>query len=362
MINETLKKQNEFTQVDIEEFYGESKNQDSDFSTDIVVLTDKESVLVKKLLNKLQTVSPETLEGLTNRIADMKRLATSIAHFPSLLQRQIIMGETRTQYTLIEALLIHRDGDKMLHLPSKATLGKGFLVVKYHTFSSMTRIAESSGLDYSEVQAFKTATSIIMFTLMAEDVYMNLIDDMSIPIDIRRQIAFALIILWEHRNDQNVSDAAPVLQAVWEARRNLAPAFGTMVGNSELLLLSIQLDEQWNAFLKARLGDRDVSQAMEEFLFGLSYEQIQTLRTTLREQGISAIGRDEISSFLEQEIKTDINSDIRDFYMLYTVRRDNARARKRLNLNGPHNTLEDHYMRFILEKNKEKQYNDIYAK
>ncbi len=352
----------EYTPVDIEEFYDSAETKDNEFSTDIVVFTEQESKLVSKLLDRLKQISPETWEGITDRIADMKRLAANIAHFPSLLQRQIIMGETRTQYTLIEALLVHRDGDKMLHLPSKATLGKGFLVVKYHTFSSMMRLAESAGMDKEDIHAFQSATSVIMFTLMVEDVYLNLIDDTTIPLDIRRQIAFALIILWEHRNDQNVSDAAPVLQAVWEARRNLAPAFGTMVGTSELLLISIQMDKDWNAFLKARLGDSDVSQAMEEFLFGLSYEQIQTLKTTLRERGIAAIGRDEISSFLGQEIKTDVTSDLRDFYMLYTVRRDNARVRKRLNIPGPHNTLEDHYMRFILEEYKEKQHNDIYAK
>jgi len=354
--------QNEFTSVDIEEFYDSEENASNDFSTDIVVLTEYENQLVTKLFDRLRVVSPETLEDLNTRISDMKRLAADIAKFPSLLERQIIMGETRTQYTLIEALLIHRDGDKMLHLPSKATLGKGFLVVKYHTFSSMTRLAESFGMDKADVKAFQSATSVLLFTLMVEDVYMNLIDDSSMSLDIRRQIAFALIILWEHRNDQNVTDAAPVLKAVWDARRNLAPAFGTMVGTSELLLISIQMDEDWSAFIKSRLHDKDVSQAMEEFLFGLSYEQIQTLRRTLREKGISAIGRDEISTFLGQHIKTDITSDLRDFFMLYTVRRDNARVRKRLNIEGPHNTLEDHYMKFILEKNKEKQYNDIHAR
>lgn len=354
--------QTEFTSVDIEEFYDSDKTSDKDFSTDIVVFTEQERGLVNRLLDRLKSVSPETLEGLNNRISDLRRLAADIARFPSLLQRQIVMGETRTQYTLIDALLVHRDGDKMLHLPSKATLGKGFLVVKYHTFASMVRLAENSGMDKGAVGDFRAATEITMFTLMMEDVYLNLIDDSAISLDIRRQIAFSLIILWEHRNDQNVTDAAPVLKAVWEARRNLAPAFGTMVGTSELLLISIQMDEDWNAFLKARLSDKDVSQAMEEFLFGLSFEQIQTLKNTLRERGISAIGRDEISSFLGQPIKTDITSDLRDFYMLYTVRRDNARVRKRLGVQGPHNTLEDHYMRFILEKNLEKQHNDIYAK
>lgn len=349
--------QNNFTSIDIEEFFG-SEEKKEEFSTELVVLSQNEAAVLAKLIHFLKDDAPDTLMGIMDRFADMERLVANITHFPSLLERQIIMGETRTQHTLIEGLLTHRDGDKMLHLPSKAILGKGFLVAKYHTFIAMYRIAVNAGMDPKDAQEVYNAASTILFTIMVEDVYLDLIDDQSIAIDIRRQIAFSLIVLWEHRYDQNVSDVAPVLQTVWEARRNLAPAFGTMVGTSELLLISIQMDETWTAFLRERLSDKDVSQAMEEFLFGLSYEQIQTLRRILRERGIAAIGRDEISTFLEQEIKIDVASDLRDFYMQYTVRRDNARTRKRLQIQGPHNTLEDHYMRFVLERNKEKQEND----
>lgn len=348
--------QDGYTNVDIDEFY-ELEEKEEKFSTELVVLSENEAAVLAKLIHFLKDDAPDTLLGIMDRFADMERLVANIAHFPSLLEQQIIMGETRTQHTLAEGLLTHRDGDKMLHLPSKAILGKGFLVTKYHTFIAMYRIAVTAGMDKKDYQEVYNTASAILFTIMLEDVYLDLIDDQTLPLDIRRQIAFSLIVLWEHRYDPTVTDAAPVLQAVWEARRNLAPAFGTMVGTSELLLISIQMDENWTAFLREKLKDTDVSQAMEEFLFGLSYEQIQTLRNILRERGIAAIGRDEISSFLEQEVKIDVASDLRDFYMQYTVRRDNARARKRLKIPGPHNTLEDHYMRFILEKNKEKQQN-----
>ena len=361
MKDEKVVREEDFVPVDIEDFFDSEDTSTDDFSTDIVVLTDSESQIVNKLLDYLKDVSPETHTGLLDRLADLQRLVSNITLFPSLLQRQIIMGETRTQYTLVEALLTHRDGDKILHLPSKAILGKGFLVAKYHTFNSMYRIAQNAGMDKKDVLELQKAASIILFTIMVEDVYLDLIDDQTLSYNIRRQIAFALIILWEYRYDQNVSEAAPVLQTVWEARRNLAPAFGTMVGTSELLLISIQMDEEWTAFLKTCLANQDVSQAMEEFLFGLSHEQILKLKNILRERGIAAIGRDEISSFLEQDVKTDVASDLRDFYMQYTVRRDNARTRKRLGIPGPKSTLEDHYMRFILEKNKEKQQNDAYA-
>lgn len=250
----------------------------------------------------------------------------------------------------------------MLQLPSKSTLGRGFLVAKIHTFSSLTKLSKEAELDPKITQSFQDETVSMMFLLLAEDVYLNMIRDESIELDFRRQLALSLLLLWEHRADQNIADIAPVLQSVWLARRRLAPAFGTMMGTSELIMISMQMDEQWAKFIKTKLCDPKVSQAMEEFLFGLSYEQVQQLKATLREKGIAAIGRDEVSTFLGQHVKTDVSLDYRDFYTQYSVRRDNARARARFGLPGPHKTLEDYFIRFVMELNQEKQNNDIYAK
>lgn len=362
-LKEFVVEKTEFESVDIDEFYDDSSSpHEKTFSTDIVVLNASERVLVNRAFEIIKSVSPETLEGLTDRLSDLERLAASIVHFPSLLQRQIMPTEIQTQHTIAESLLKQKDGDKTLHLPTKAILGKGFLVAKYHFFASLSKIAKQCGLEEKLVSKLAKETLLIMFTLMAEEVYLSLLDDVTIPLDIRREISYSLVVLWEHRNDHNVGDIAPVLAEVWNARRKLAPAFGTMVGTSELLLLSIEMDDQWRRFISKKLGDPDVSGAMEEFLFGLSYEQIQKLKNMLREQGISAIGRDEVSSFLGVKIETYYEADPRSFFLQYSIRRENARARKRMNLPGPHCTLEDYYMRFILEQNKEKQYNDIYAK
>lgn len=362
-LKEFVVEKTEFESVDIDEFYDDSSSpHEKTFSTDIVVLNASERDLVNRAFEIIKSISPETLEGLTDRLSDLERLAASIVHFPSLLQRQIMPTEIQTQHTIAESLLKQKDGDKTLHLPTKAILGKGFLVAKYHFFASLSKIAKQCGLEEKLVSKLAKETLLIMFTLMAEEVYLSLLDDVTIPLDIRREISYSLVVLWEHRNDHNVGDIAPVLAEVWNARRKLAPAFGTMVGTSELLLLSIEMDDQWRRFISKKLGDPDVSGAMEEFLFGLSYEQIQKLKNMLREQGISAIGRDEVSSFLGVKIETYYEADPRSFFLQYSIRRENARARKRMNLPGPHCTLEDYYMRFILEQNKEKQYNDIYAK
>ena len=239
-------------------------------------------------------------------------------------------------------------------------MGKGFLVAKLHTFSSLVKIARAAELDPKFIKQLLDETISMMFLLLAEDVYLSLIRDTSLTMETRRQLALALLLLWEHRADQNISDISPVLQSVWQARTRLAPAFGTMMGTSELIMISFQLDEQWSQFIKTKLGEPGVNQAMEEFLFGISYEQITKLKSLLRERGIAAIGRDEVSSFLGTDVKTDVSEDYRDFFQQYSLRRDNARARKRLDLPGPHKTLEDYFISFVMDMNREKQEKDLH--
>ena len=353
---------NTFTQVDISQFYDKSDYASHQGDEGIIVLTPNEKALYDELMTYVKERDPERFDVLEDRMKDLHELAASIENFPSLLERHSALTEERTPQLLIDSLIKHQSaGDSTLQLPSKAVLGKAYIVSKIHTFSSLSSISERLGTPEKLTQALQLETITMMFTLMAEDVYMNLMNDATQPMEFRRQWALALILLWEHRNDQTVESVAPVLQAVWLARRKLAPAFGTMMGTSELLLISIQMDEQWIQFIKQKMSDKGVSSAMEEFLFGISYEQIKKLREILKQKGIPAINRNEVSSFLEEHIKADAGMDYRDFYTLYTVRRDNARARSRMNLEGPHQTIEDYFIKFVTEQNSLKQSGDMFA-
>ncbi len=348
-----------FEKVDINTFF--NAQEDSEASK-VVIFTTKQQALVNEIMPIIQKNDSDTGENFRNRISDLEALASAINRFPSLLERHSIIGDIRTPTSLIDSLIEHLDsGDSTLQLPSKANLGKGLLIAKIHTLSSFTRQANHLGEEklYKE---FETETISSMFSLLVEDVYLNLIRDASQPLEFRREWAMSLLLLWEHWSDQNIEDVAPVLQSVWTARRKLAPAFGTMMGTSELMMISMQMDEQWIQFIKEKMGEPGVTQAMEEFLFGISYEQIKTLKNTLRTKGISAIGRDEVSKFLGEHVKADAGLDYRDFYSLYTVRRDNARSRRRFKAEGPYKTLEDYYIQFVTEQNKEKQKNDTFAK
>ncbi len=367
--NDTIVKtenSDDFETVPLGDFYdGDETSLEKELSTNLVVLTNEEQDLVNEVFDGLKTISPESLVVLADRIADLEKLTLNIAHFPSLKEAQEQGGKTRDISTLVESLLIKRDGDKMLHLPSKAILGKGFIVAKFHTFCAMEKIATHSIQCEDLVQRLRRACLDILFNIMAEDVYISLLDNESIAVDLRKQIAFGLISLWERRSDQTATGMAPVLDTIWNARRNLTPALGTMIGTSELLLLTMAMDEQWCKFIAVKMGEEDAAMAMEEFLFGISYEEIQKLRSNIRKKNLNAIGRDEAakilgrpSTYFKADTETEKESfEPRDFYLLYSIRRENARARQRLELQGPHYTLEDHYMHFILETDKDSDTN-----
>jgi len=357
-----MSSENNYEQIDINSFFGEESTK-SDSTEEIGVFTEKQNKLISEFLPIVSEFDKERAQVFRNRIRDLEKLSGAVAQFPSLLEKHELTGGIRTPTLLIESLIKHQNyGDATLQLPSKAILGKGLLVAKMHTLSSLSKYAHHMENQDKFAKAFDNETVSSMFSLLVEDVYLNLIRDDTQPMEFRREWCFSLLLLWEHWNDQTVESVAPVLQSVWTARRRLAPAFGTMMGTSELLMISMQMDDQWISFIKEELGTPGVSQAMEEFLFGISTEQILTLRNILKTRGISAIGRDEVSKFLGEHVKADAGLDYRDFYSMYTIRRDNARSRERLRVEGPHKTLEDYFIQFITKQNMEKQYNDTFAK
>lgn len=341
--------------MDIDQFLNETHstinhlNTPDPGTTDIVVLNSQERALVNRVFENLRVYSPETMVGIATRVMDLERLSVSISRYPSMYERGVLAGQTRSTETLIDTLCAYSDGERLLTLPTKAILGQGFLVAKFHAFSAITKVAVNSFFSDEDIQELRLATLNIMFTLMAEDVYMSLLDDPNLNETVRRAIAESLAELWEHRLDPNVLSVAPVLDAVWTVRDQIAPNFGTMIGTSELLLLSIALDDNWQKFISTQLGNSDVISSMEEFIFGLSFEDISLIRTELKNRGLTAIGRDEVPEIIGHK-GTGSNEDPRVFYRAYTQRRNNANARKRLSAKGPWKTLEDHYMQFIFEQ------------
>ena len=323
--------------------------------SDIIAFNNAERELINRFFEAISLQSAEAMDGVAAIIADLERLSAAISRYPSMYEQSTLSGQQRSIRTLIDTLCTVDEGGKLLFLPTKAILGQGFLVAKFHAFSAIAKVAKSLSFSEESIAELRQATVNVMFTLMAEDVYMSLLNDSSLRGDIRHDVAEALAELWEHRLDTCAARIAPVLDAVWTARRRIVPSFGTMIGTAELLMLSIELDESWTKFIAERIGEPDVSAAMEEFIFGLSYEDISLIRRELKNRKQTAISKEEVERIIGHETESKTDEDPRVFYQAYAKRRNNASARKKMALNGPWKTLEDHYMQFIIEKNREQK-------
>ena len=226
--------------VDIKHIYDTDNIARSKDDKGIVILTEKQKKLIDDLLVYMSEADAERVLIIKDRMKDLEHLARAIALFPSLLEQHDLPGGMRTPKTLVEMLIDNREaGDRTLLLPSKASLGKGFLVAKMHTFSSLSKQSTRIKAPASLSEELMTEAVTMMFSLLAEDVYLNLIADKTLSREIRRQWGYSLLMLWEYRTDDRIQVIAPILNEVWTARRKLAPAFGTMMGTSELLLLSL---------------------------------------------------------------------------------------------------------------------------
>ena len=192
-----INEKNEFEQVDINAFIEPAEISKREEAEKAEVFTPKQRDLLNQIMPVLIKNDKERYELFLNRIIDMENIASSVAKFPSLLERRELAGGTRTRANLIESLIKHKDdGDRMLRLPSKAILGKSLLVTKTHTLSDLAKFAKHLGSEFDSLaKAFDTETNLSMFSLLVEDVYLNLISDSDQPIEFRREWALSLLLL-----------------------------------------------------------------------------------------------------------------------------------------------------------------------
>jgi hypothetical protein len=121
-----------------------------------------------------------------------------------------------------------------------------------------------------------------------------------------------------------------------------------MDGTSELLRITIDMDKDWQDFLVEEAGNDETRWALEEFLFGLSYEEIQQVRSRLIHFGITAVSYDEIRTYLgsKPSYVTVKDTDPREIYDFFIDRRDAGLLRKRIAAPGPRRTLEEIYIKY----------------
>ncbi|MDR0589824.1 MAG: hypothetical protein LBG25_04710 [Spirochaetaceae bacterium] len=311
----------------------------------MVALKETEELLVREIEAYLDSQFPEDAALVRQRFICLRALGEAVSAFPSVREAHTLRGVFRDEEKLIEALCDFMPSARLLHIPTKIVATRSYLVAKAHAFSLLSILAHNIDRFYIPIR--KIIFSIIC-TIMTEEVYLSFLSDPAFSEKIKFRLANDLICLWDSGTDPRAVQHLPALEALWMARDAAPPSFGTMDGASELIRISLDLEKDWRDFLVSQTANDETRWALEEFLFGLSYEEITEVRSRLSRFGISAVNYDEIPSFLGSKPSyTEVtNADPRGIYDFYVDRRDMAAFRKRISAPGPKRPLEEIYLRY----------------
>lgn len=308
-------------------------------------LTESEEALVKDILACLDAGYSAEAEIVKERFDCLKSFGTVIALFPPIREAQSLLGSVRDDSQLVKSLTGLSPSSHLLHIPARILAVRSFLVTKFHAFSLLAKLVSADSPFWNPLHK---ALFQVMFTIMAEDVYFSCLDEPTFPVHMKVSIANDLISLWDSGSELAMAGHLPALEALWIARNDSPPSFGTLEGTSEILRISLDMGEDWHDFLVDQLKEDETRWALEEFIFGLSHEELHSVRLRLRRFGISAVNFDEIHSFLGNNPAYSMarNDDPRALYDFFIERKEAAQFRLRMRGPGPFKTLEEIYLKY----------------
>ncbi len=308
---------------------------------------DAERAVVERALSVLGESSPKQRVEIEGMITRLGTLATLIRDAPSMASswdagtRRAFSAES-----LIEELCRVHEHDLDLHIPTKAVVGQAYLVAKINMFKALGYTLEAASAPRELIEQTDHEVAQSIYTKLAEELFVTIVTDPASPRRAKSGAARFLYRIWEHRLLIEIDDFAPLLESAWAARSKLLPVLGTMLGTHEVFRLFQEAHDK--RFLDFFGGD-DVEEepllAFEEFLFGLSHEEIARIRGAMIEEGRACISLDQARALLghAKASPTD-ESGASALYTSYKKRRLNAAHRGLTSAPGPKKTAEEYVM------------------
>lgn len=295
----------------------------------------------------LYTAAPEAHGAVRSQFSILESMRAALDRMSPVSQATRLCAEVRNEESLIVELLRTDRGDRMLYLPARAVFGRAVAVAEAQAWAALVRACTLSKVPETLSKSADSNATIAILGLMAEDAYMDTLRSEAEE-TLRRAAAKRLVSLWDSRPRNLADPAAAALVAVWSSRRRSPPIFGTLLGSSELIGLSMSLDEGWFAFAKEKFSVNEVAMALAEFLFGLSNEEIESAKAHIALHGPQ--DPQGLEQFLgeSRDYPEAASPDPRDLYRFYEARRAMARTRVVSGAPGPRATLEDLYLQWTL--------------
>lgn len=305
-----------------------------------------ERALVARALAVVGEATPDQRAVLDAVLSRLRRAAELIRDSPSIAASW--GGRTGTAFsaeTLIDLLCKVPGYDLELHVPTKAVFGQAFLVAKINFFKALGYALEATDAPLEMRSRLEHEVGQSIYTKLAEELFVSIVTDPAAEPTVKAGAARFLFRIWEERLLIEVDDFAPVLEAAWQARSKLLPVLGTMLGTHEVFqLLKEARDPAFLDYFGGEDVDAEQLLAFEEFVFGLSHEEITSLRNHMLEEGRSCISLEDARALLGGTVASEVpqRNAAQALYSSYKKRRVNAAHRVLTGASGPKKTAEEY--------------------
>ncbi len=300
----------------------------------------------------------EMLEALVRHVERVDGVAQALLPFPPVFRESSLGSRRRDLDTLVELYAQASDADVDVYLPTRALLGRALLMARMNTWRLLDYATEeavppehpSRPLVRREVDR---ALHRCVYAKLTEEVLSAISLDAALARPVRREAVRHLVSIWDGQPSPEVRAFFPLLEAVWNARRQLRVNLGTLLGFSEMMmLLQAGCDPQFVQYFAQARRTTDEHQAFQEFLVGVTSEQILSLEQLMQRTGRTSITREEAEQALGRGARTGparAHSGVRAYHF-YRERYLQAAARRLRALPGPKHTAEEYLMIYFVER------------
>jgi hypothetical protein len=189
--------------------------------------------------------------------------------------------------------------------------------------------------------------------VLTEDVLMELIGDRFTYSIVRERASRTLANIWEFRTDPEVDNFNPALAQLWRVRRKSLPIYGTLLGTHEYMRLNWSVDEICREYIFHATDNNDETDALEEFLFGIRYEDLTVIKQRMTAERKACVNREEVAAMVGRDsvFLYGNDDDPLELYRFFNLRRKRAFSRRNSKVKGPIRTFEENYLSYLLIKN-----------
>ncbi len=293
----------------------------------------------------------------------VEKVAEALEAYPPVFEEQTLGSRRRDLDSLVGLLAKATDANFEMFVPTRALIGRTLVMAELNLWRLLGHVAaelrQRVADDVAALRSMQTLSDEIeewlhgcVYTLLAEEVLCTISRDAAMDAPLRRLAVAKLCSIWENYLRWAVRDFFPLLQATWSARQRIRVSIGTLLGVSEMMrLLQAGCDPEFvDYFVRARPTE-DERLAFQEFLIGVSTEQIHSLAALMAEEGRAAMSPEEAQQALgiTPARPEDLHSGVRA-YQFFRERALQAAARRLRDLPGPKRTAEEYVMIYFLEK------------